>query len=312
MRLDEPDHDVGPALEPAPALVEHGARLADPGGRTEVDAEIAQWAGPPRLSPVAALLMSPRLALPRHGLGTLGCRPVADRPKAVTDVKRGRLATNGTYQHTALGIVVTLPGLGALLALLLPFRAHLSIALPALLFVLPALIGVVIDGFVPGAVGALRASSSSTTSSCPPTTPLPSARHRTGSPSVSMSRSCSSSPRSSPSMRSAREEALRRTGESERLYELSQALIGDLTLSQLLTHIVSTVQGVFAPRWTALVLPDGGRAPPGRARCCGSPPRRASPDGRGRLLPDLGRRSGPLARARWATRAPAGSRSPWS
>ena len=56
-----------------------------------------------------------------------------------------------------------------------------------------------------------------------------------------------------------REEALRRTGESERLFELSQALIGDLTLSQLLTHIVSTVQGVFAPRWTALVLPDDGR-----------------------------------------------------
>ena len=49
------------------------------------------------------------------------------------------------------------------------------------------------------------------------------------------------------------EEAVRRTGESERLYELSQALIGDLTLSQLLTHIVTAVQGVFAPRWTTLV-----------------------------------------------------------
>ena len=56
-------------------------------------------------------------------------------------------------------------------------------------------------------------------------------------------------------LRSAREEALRRTEESERLFELSQALIGDLTLSQLLTHIVATVQSVFAPRWTALVLP---------------------------------------------------------
>ena len=58
-------------------------------------------------------------------------------------------------------------------------------------------------------------------------------------------------------LRSAREEALRRTEESGRLYELSQALIGDLTLSQLLTHIVDTVQAVFAPRWTALVLPAG-------------------------------------------------------
>ena len=46
-------------------------------------------------------------------------------------------------------------GLGALLALLLPFRAHLSIAIPALVFVLPALVGVVIGGIVPGVVGAL-------------------------------------------------------------------------------------------------------------------------------------------------------------
>ncbi len=58
-------------------------------------------------------------------------------------------------------------------------------------------------------------------------------------------------------LRTAREEAERRTEESERLYELSQALIGDLTLSELLTHIVATVQSVFVPRWTALVLPDG-------------------------------------------------------
>jgi two-component system sensor histidine kinase KdpD len=61
-------------------------------------------------------------------------------------------------------------------------------------------------------------------------------------------------------LRSARQDAQRRTAESERLFELSQALIGDLSLSQLLTHIVGTVQGVFAPRWTALVLPSDGRA----------------------------------------------------
>jgi two-component system sensor histidine kinase KdpD len=36
---------------------------------------------------------------------------------------------------------------------------------------------------------------------------------------------------------------------------LSQALIGDHTLTQLLDHIVTTMQAAFAPRWTALVLP---------------------------------------------------------
>ncbi len=66
-------------------------------------------------------------------------------------------------------------------------------------------------------------------------------------------------------LRSAREEAERRTQESERLYELSQTLIGDLTLSELLTHMVTTVQSVFVPRWTALVLPADGAAPGGTA-----------------------------------------------
>ena len=42
-----------------------------------------------------------------------------------------------------------------LLAVLLPFRVHLSIATPALVFVLPALVGVVIGGFIPGVVGAV-------------------------------------------------------------------------------------------------------------------------------------------------------------
>ena len=42
-------------------------------------------------------------------------------------------------------------------------------------------------------------------------------------------------------------------------------MIGDLTLSQLLTHIVTTVQTVFAPRWTTLVLPDTDAADHGPA-----------------------------------------------
>ena len=61
----------------------------------------------------------------------------------------------GRYQRTVLGVLATLAGLGVLLAILLPLRPHVSIVVPALLFVLPALLGVVLGGFVPGAVGAL-------------------------------------------------------------------------------------------------------------------------------------------------------------
>ena len=106
-------------------------------------------------------------------------------------------------------------------------------------------------------------------------------------------------------LRSAREEALRRTEESDRLYELSKALIGDLTLSQLLTHIVGTVQSVFTPRWTALVLPDAGQETPGPGRGAASG-RLGGPasERRGRGLGDVGRRKGQLPRAGRRQRAP--------
>ena len=42
VRLDEADDDVGAALVPAPALVEHRERLADAGRGAEVDAELAR------------------------------------------------------------------------------------------------------------------------------------------------------------------------------------------------------------------------------------------------------------------------------
>ena len=177
----------------------------------------------------------------------------------MTDVMRGRLTTRGTYQRTALGIVAMLASLGALLAVLLPFRAHLSIAIPALAFVLPAVVGVVIGGFAAGALGALAGFLVYDFFFLPPynTLTVRSPQHWTAlfvyvvvvlivAQVVAQ-------------LASAREDAQRRKTESERLHELSQALIGDLTLAQLLTHIVDTVQAVFGPRWTALVLPVGGR-----------------------------------------------------
>ncbi len=183
----------------------------------------------------------------------------------MTQVRPRGLLTRATYQRTSLGIAVTLVGLGALLALLLPFRDHLSIALPALLFVLPALAGAVIGGFVPGLVGALGGFVLYDVFFLPPYNTL-----TVQSPQnwvalgfyvlvvLVVSQVVSK-------LQSAREEAERRTDESERLYELSQALIGDLTLSELLTHIVTTVQSVFAPRWTTLVLPGTDAADHGAA-----------------------------------------------
>jgi two-component system sensor histidine kinase KdpD len=183
----------------------------------------------------------------------------------VTHVRPSGLGKRGTYQRTVWGIVFTLAGLGALLAVLLPFRAHLSIAIPALVFVLPALVGVVIGGFLPGVVGALGGFVVYDLFFLPPYNTLTVRSPQNWTALAVYAVVVLVVSQVVAKLRSAREEAERRTQESERLFELSQALIGDLTLSQLLMHTVGTVQSVFAPRWTALVLPDTEAADHGSA-----------------------------------------------
>ncbi len=182
---------------------------------------------------------------------------------------------------------------------MLPFRAHLSIAIPALAFVLPAVIGVVIGGFFPGVVGAVGGFLLYDWFFLPPYNTF-----TVRSPSNWIALAVYAVvvlivARVVDKLREAREEALRRTDESERLFELSQALIGDLTLSQLLTHIAGTRANRF------LATLDRTRAAGGRER--GHRTRRGterrrhgrrSPDGDGRGIDHLGWRPDPVPRAR--------------
>ncbi len=170
-------------------------------------------------------------------------------------MRQGKLATGGTYQRILYGIAAMLASAGVLLAILLPFRSNLSSAIPALVFVLPALVGVVIGGFVAGAVGAGAGFLAFDWFFLPPDSSL---TIRSPQNWVALGVYVAVVlivAQVVAQLGRAREEALRRNDEAGRLHELSQALIGDLTLPQLLTHIVDTVQAVFAPRWTALVLP---------------------------------------------------------
>ena len=171
-------------------------------------------------------------------------------------MERNGLATKARYQRVTYGILATLAGLAALLALLLPFRSHLSIAIPALAFVLPALLGVLVGGFLPGAVGVIGGFLIDDFFFLPPYNTLAVRSPQNWIALVVYAVVVLIVAEVVAKLRSAREEALRRTEESERLSELSQALIGDLTLTQLLMHIVETLQSVFVPRWTALVLPE--------------------------------------------------------
>lgn len=167
------------------------------------------------------------------------------------------LVASGRYRRIVAGTVATLVSLGALLSILFPFRTSLSIAIPALMFVLPAVIGVVIGGFWVGVVGAGAGFLAYDWFFLPPYDTL---TVRSGQNWVAIAVYIAVVlivAQVVAQLRAAREEALRRNEESDRLYELSQALIGGLALPQLLTRIVDAVQGVFEPRWTALVLPQG-------------------------------------------------------
>ncbi len=175
--------------------------------------------------------------------------------EVVTEVTPGRLGINGTYQRTILGTIATVAGLLVLLAVLLPFRPHLSTAIPALIFVLPALIGVVIGGFVAGAIGAVAGFVFYDVFFLPPYNTLTVRSPQNWTALVVYVVVVLIVAQVVVKLRASREDALRRTDESIRLYVLSQTLIGDFALSQLLSHIVSAIQGAFDPTWTALVLP---------------------------------------------------------
>jgi two-component system sensor histidine kinase KdpD len=138
---------------------------------------------------------------------------------------------------------------------MLPFRAHLSIATPALVFVVPVIIGVVVGGFASGALVSVSGFLLFDIFFLPPYGQLTVRAPSNWLALVIYLIVVLMVAQVVTRLDAARGEARRREGDAGRLFELSQALIGDLTISRLLDHIADTVQTAFAPRWTALLIP---------------------------------------------------------
>jgi two-component system, OmpR family, sensor histidine kinase KdpD len=166
------------------------------------------------------------------------------------------LATNRTPRRALLGGGVALGGLALLVLVMVPFRSHLSIATPALVFVVPVVLGVVVGGFAPGAVGALAGFVFYDFFFLPPYNRLTVRTPQNWVALVVYAAVVLVVAQVVTKLVAAQEEAQRREEDANRLFEISQVLIGDLTLPQLLDHIAATVQTVFTPQWTALVLPE--------------------------------------------------------
>jgi two-component system sensor histidine kinase KdpD len=162
---------------------------------------------------------------------------------------------NGPYRRVALGLAAALASQGVVLAILLPVRSHLSIATPALVFVIPVVIGVVVGGFWSGALAAVTGFLFYDIFFLPPYGNLTVHAAANWLALVVYLVVVLVIAQVMVQLHAARDEARRREEDAGRLFELSQALIGDIGISELLDHIVTTVQTVFAPRWTALLLP---------------------------------------------------------
>lgn len=174
-------------------------------------------------------------------------------------------------KRSVLGTVAALASMAVLTSAMLPLRAHLSIATTALVLVVPVVIGVVIGGFVAGLISVAGGFLVYDFFFIPPYLTL-----WVGAPQnwaalgvyvlvmLPVARVVAG-------LNAAQAKERRQGEEIRRLFELSDLLLEDQSLEELLSVIVTTLADVFGARQVAIFLPD----PAGRmeiAASAGEPP----------------------------------------
>lgn len=142
---------------------------------------------------------------------------------------------------------------------LVPLRTHLSLAVAALVFVLPVVAGVIVGGFTAGAASVLAGFVVYDYGFIPPYDRLGVERAQDWVALAVYAVVMLSVARVVSNLESARSEALSRTVEARRLFELSELLVEDRSAEEMLKTIVRTVRTVFAVPGVALLVPDAGR-----------------------------------------------------
>ncbi|HEY1828943.1 MAG TPA: ATP-binding protein [Acidimicrobiales bacterium] len=160
-------------------------------------------------------------------------------------------------RKSAIGGAAALAGLAVLTVAMVPARNHLSVAIPALTYVVPVIVGVVLGGLLPGVLAAVAGFLLYDFFFLPPYDTFTVRSPQNWLALLVYLVVALVVTRVVTNLKEAREEARGREEDTGRLFELSQTLIGDLSLTQLLEHIARSVQSAFAPRWTALLLPTG-------------------------------------------------------
>ena len=147
----------------------------------------------------------------------------------------------------------------ALGAAMVPFRPHLSIAAAATVFVLPVIAGVIIGGFAAGVVGVAAGFLVYDFLFLPPYYRLSVGSPRNWETLIVYALVMLLVARVVANLRSARAESNRRAAETLRLFELSELLVEDRSVEDLLKTIVRVVGNVFEVPGVALLVPEGDR-----------------------------------------------------
>lgn len=142
---------------------------------------------------------------------------------------------------------------------MLPLRSHLSIATPALVLVVPVVAAVIVGGFRAGLVSVAAGFFVYDYGFVPPYNRLRVANSQDWVALAVYTVVMLLVARVVASLESARSEAQSRTAEARRLFELSELLVEDRSVEDLLRTIVGTVRTVFAVPGVALLVPQGNR-----------------------------------------------------
>jgi two-component system, OmpR family, sensor histidine kinase KdpD len=164
-----------------------------------------------------------------------------------------------SVRRSMVGAGAALGAAAALAAVMAPFRNHVSVATSALVLVIPVVLGVVVGGFVSGAVAVAAGFFVYDLVFIPPYGTLNVGAAENWVALAVYVVIMLLVARVVSRLDAARSQAQRREIEMRRLFELTDLLIGEKPVSELLALIVSTVQDAFGFESVALLLPSGSR-----------------------------------------------------
>ncbi len=167
----------------------------------------------------------------------------------------------GQWTGERRDVVGSAIGVGSALvlgALMIPVRSHISIATAGLVLVLPVVVGVIVGGYAGGLAGVVGGFVVYDFAFIPPYYTLEVGAARNWVALGVYVLVMLSVAQVVARFQSARSEAQKRAFEAQRLFDLSEMLVQERSVSELLETIVNAVRTVFGLAGVAVLLPTGG------------------------------------------------------